>query len=71
MLVEWDPVFDAVCGADIENVQTEPQEDSGVRDWLHGRNGVLGLEARGRGSTWASAAASYGMGTDAIGDEAH
>lgn len=64
MLVKWDPMFDAVCGADIRNLGCEPQEDSGVRDWLHGRAEAARYRPQGPGSTWASAAAAYGIGTE-------
>ena len=36
MFKEWEKEFDIVCGAAITGKHSEPQEDSGICDWLHG-----------------------------------
>lgn len=71
MLVKWDPLFDAVCGADITNLESEPKEDSGVRDWLHGRADAVGREPSGRRSEWRAAASAYGIGATMTKNETH
>ncbi len=36
MITVWDDEFDRVCGANITSTETNPLEDSGVWDILHG-----------------------------------
>ena len=36
MFTVWDDEFDRVCGANITSTETNPLEDSGVWDILHG-----------------------------------
>jgi len=36
MVTRWDREFDKVCGASITSRDTDPLEDSGVWDILHG-----------------------------------
>ena len=32
----WDDDFDKLCGASMTGYETQPEVDSGVRDWLYG-----------------------------------
>ncbi len=36
----WDDSFDELCGASMTCCETQPEVDSGVRDWLYGTEGA-------------------------------
>jgi hypothetical protein len=40
MFTRWDKQFDEICGSAIVSRESEPLEDSGVWDLLHGTKGA-------------------------------